>query len=308
MSNKAYSFFFNASDWLSSPAVKLMSKAERGTYIDLLAIAWVAEHPGTLPASEDKVRRLAELSKDEWAESSEVLLEKFPLSECGSYRYNPRLLTEVRKQQELSEKNAENGRRSAERRAAEKAAKDAALTTAQRNGNENPTTVESESTTVGFEANESSTKISKDKQPTNVGKQAREPEPSKPKPVERRLPLPAEDVLLFNPADWPSLKEPARFAQVCAQLGFSQVDFPRYRLQILASLEGREMPAASLRNWIKTYLNNDSDAGKLLLAPVQVPNDIPSNWPAGTPYTPPTGGRIPNMSEVLNPNWKPPQA
>ena len=34
---KAYSFYFNTSDWLASPAVKMMSKAERGVYIGLLA-------------------------------------------------------------------------------------------------------------------------------------------------------------------------------------------------------------------------------------------------------------------------------
>ena len=101
---KAYSFYFNTSDWLASPTVKMMSKAERGVYIGLLASAWESPVQGTLPASVDKVRRLAEMSLDEWAESGETLLEKFPLSGCGTYRYNPRLLAEAAKEQARSDK------------------------------------------------------------------------------------------------------------------------------------------------------------------------------------------------------------
>ena len=101
---KSYSFYFNTSDWLASPAVRMMSKAERGVYIGLLALAWESPIQGTLPASTDKVRRLAEMSLDEWAESGETLLEKFPLSECGTYRFNPRLLVEAAKEQARSDK------------------------------------------------------------------------------------------------------------------------------------------------------------------------------------------------------------
>ncbi len=41
---------------------------------------------------------------------------------------------------------------------------------------------------------------------------------------------------------------------------------------------------------------------------VQVPNDIPSNYHGNEPYVPQPGSRIPDMSSVMNPNWKPPQA
>jgi uncharacterized protein YdaU (DUF1376 family) len=103
---KAYSFYFNASDWLSSQSVKLMSKAERGVYIHLLAIAWGSKQPGTLPASEDQVRRLAECTVAEWAEMGPTILAVFPLSICQSYRYNERLMLEVEKEKVKSEKAA----------------------------------------------------------------------------------------------------------------------------------------------------------------------------------------------------------
>lgn len=313
---KAYSFYFNATDWLASPSVKLMTKAERGCYIDLLAIAWNQKEPGTLPASEDKVRRLAELTPAEWEVSGEALLEVFPLSECQTFRYNQRLLDEVAKQRELSEKNARNGQKSAERRAAEKAAKEAAAATeAQRLANQKATVVAPNPTTVeptgNHEGNQSSTKLSQAKQLTIVSKDAGEPAPeppAKPKTIERRLPLPPDDVELFNASNWPSLTDPQKFANVCATLGYPQVDFELYRHQIGASLDGKELPASSLRKWIESYLNRDKAEGRLLVPVMQTPNERPSNYTGTAPYVAPLGSRIPDMSSIINPNWKPPQA
>lgn len=103
---KSYSFYFNTNDWLGSQSVKLMSKAERGVYIQLLAIAWGGKQPGTLPASEDQVRRLAECTAAEWDEYGPAILPLFPLSECQTYRYNERLMLEVDKEKVKSEKAA----------------------------------------------------------------------------------------------------------------------------------------------------------------------------------------------------------
>lgn len=105
---KSYSFYFNANDWLGSQSVKLMSKAERGVYIHLLAIAWGSKQPGTLPASEDQVRRLAECTVAEWAEMGAAILAMFPLSECQTYRYNERLLVEADKEKGKSERAAKS--------------------------------------------------------------------------------------------------------------------------------------------------------------------------------------------------------
>lgn len=159
---KAYSFSFNTSDWLASPAVRLMSKAERGVYINLLALAWEAPLQGTLPASADKVRRMGEMSLEEWAESGEVILDKFPLSECGTYRYNPRLILEREKQEAKREINAEAGRRSAEKRAAEKASRETTAVPLQRNSNENPTPVVENPTPVENSSTISRVELSKE--------------------------------------------------------------------------------------------------------------------------------------------------
>lgn len=105
---KSYSFYFNANDWLGSQSVKLMSKAERGVYIHLLATAWGSKQPGTLPASEDQVRRLAECTVAEWDEMGGAVLAMFPLSECQTFRYNDRLMQEVAREKAKSEKAAKS--------------------------------------------------------------------------------------------------------------------------------------------------------------------------------------------------------
>ena len=147
MSTKPFWFAFNTDSWLSSKSVRMMSLAERGSYIGLLATAWGEEQPGTLPAAEDFIRRLSEMSADEWKVSGPVILAMFPLSDCGTYRYNPRLLKEAGKREELSEKKAEAGRKSAAKRAA-------AATDGQQTGNTIPTGVEINPTGVDQKGNQ----------------------------------------------------------------------------------------------------------------------------------------------------------
>ncbi|SDY98979.1 Uncharacterized conserved protein YdaU, DUF1376 family, partial [Hymenobacter psychrophilus] len=274
---KAYSFYFNASDWLASQAVKQMSLAERGAYIGLLAYAWGADMPGTLPVNPDRVRRMAEMSPAEWEVSGEVLLEKFPLSECGAYRYNPRLLAEAAKQRELSEKNAENGRKSAERRAADKAAREAEAAKRQRKANENPTVVEINPTTVEKTANESSTKISQAKQSSyedEGASSAGQIEGEKPTPKSQTTATnSARAVALTDPADeqhWSEgpLTKPGAFQVICERQGYEGIDFGHYRKQALAAAEDANISRtiAQWNGWIRNYLNNQSKNGPLLKA------------------------------------------
>ena len=48
MPQKPPAFQFYAKDWRSSRTVQLMSLEDRGIYIDLLAIAWDSDEPGTI--------------------------------------------------------------------------------------------------------------------------------------------------------------------------------------------------------------------------------------------------------------------
>lgn len=295
-SAKPFWFAFNVTAWLSSRSVRLMSLPERGAYIGLLALSWGEDVPGTLPADEDEVRRMAEMSPEQWAISGPQLLKKFPLSECKTYRYNPKLLAEGQEQKRKSELAAEAGRKSAEAKK-------------QRKGNGTSTDVAKTPTDVEKTATERQLDTDTVTSTTDVvlreatGKQAGSLTSQK-----GGHPLRDHgDTPVFDAASWPSLADPKKFAALCANLDFPQVDFERYRKQIIVSLGELQLPATSLRNWIKSYLNNDKDKNALLLPVVQVPNDRPSNYTGTAPYVPPVGGRIPDMSSIMNTNWKPPQ-
>lgn len=75
MSNKPPAFQFYVKDWRSSPTVQLMSREERGTYIDLLALAW--ENEALLPGD---VHTLARSMFGYNVRSLANFLAKFP--EC----------------------------------------------------------------------------------------------------------------------------------------------------------------------------------------------------------------------------------
>ena len=107
---KAPAFQFYPKDFLASPDVQMMNAQEVGAYCLLLFNAWEAtDRPGYLPNDERKLMRWARLSKEEWADSRDILLEKFPASACGQFRYNKRLVSEAEKQEVRRERLAANG-------------------------------------------------------------------------------------------------------------------------------------------------------------------------------------------------------
>ena len=286
---KAYSFYFNTSDWLASPAVKMMSKAERGVYIGLLASAWESPVQGTLPASVDKVRRLAEMSLDEWAESGETLLEKFPLSECGTYRYNPRLRTEAAKEQARSDK----AKKSADMRW--QSERNANASKSDANASKKPC------------VRNAQVKVSKE--PTDVGGKraatdllALQAEKAKQEMVAARTD--PDDLQGVNESP---LVKPDAFAAILRATGYPNLDAERYRLQIAAKSEGVRRTSSQWRSRIIEFVNNDYTAGKLLTHPVLTPNEVPGNWNTANQgaYTAPMGQGIPHPSSYLNPDFIP---
>ncbi|WP_167852084.1 DUF1376 domain-containing protein [Hymenobacter elongatus] len=94
---KASVFLFHTGDFLSSPDVQPMEAHEVGAYCLLLFNSWQSDRPGYLTADANRLRRTARLSADQWADSRELLLGKFPLAaEEPSLRCSPRLVQEVK--------------------------------------------------------------------------------------------------------------------------------------------------------------------------------------------------------------------
>lgn len=109
---KTPAFQFYPGDFLSSPDVQLMTTQEIGAYCLLLFYAWIiTESPGHLPNDDDKLQRLSKLNKKEWDKVKGVVLEKFPVTDCGKFRYNARMLKEHSKQETRRQRLAENGKK-----------------------------------------------------------------------------------------------------------------------------------------------------------------------------------------------------
>lgn len=94
---------------MASPDVQSMDLNEVGAYTLLLCIAWQQDRHGYLPDDENKLRRWARMSPEQWAISREMLLGKFPVVEAGM-RANIRMIREAEKQSEFSAKQSGNGK------------------------------------------------------------------------------------------------------------------------------------------------------------------------------------------------------
>ncbi|RTQ45856.1 DUF1376 domain-containing protein [Hymenobacter gummosus] len=117
---KSPAFLLYTGDFLSSPDVQLMEAHEVGAYCLLLFNSWQSDRPGYLPNDEGRLRRVARLTADQWAESRQLLLGKFPVAPGEpTLRYNPRLAAEADKQQQHRAQKARAGQASAAKRAAQ---------------------------------------------------------------------------------------------------------------------------------------------------------------------------------------------
>ena len=112
--NKAPAFQFYPDAWLSSLDIALMTPAEEGAYIRLLAIEWLEPDCG-LPNDDKLLAKLSRLGRRWHRVSGKKLRQKFRAE--GDRLYNDRLLEERRKQLEWREKSSRGGKRSAAVRA-----------------------------------------------------------------------------------------------------------------------------------------------------------------------------------------------
>jgi uncharacterized protein YdaU (DUF1376 family) len=107
---KSPAFRFYPADFMGSPDVQAMDLHEVGAYMYLLCIAWQSERHGYLSDDDDKLRRWARMSREQWSQSRETLLAKFPVFGSG-WRANLRMVREAAKQDAFSKSQSEKGRR-----------------------------------------------------------------------------------------------------------------------------------------------------------------------------------------------------
>jgi len=107
---KSPAFQFYPGDWLSSEKIMLMTPAEEGAYIRLLAIAWGSEDCG-LPDDDKQLAILSRLGEG-WLKGGSRVVRQCFYSENGRL-YNARLLKERKKQEAWRKKSSEGGKKSA---------------------------------------------------------------------------------------------------------------------------------------------------------------------------------------------------
>lgn len=112
-------FQFYASDWLGSTKITLMTPAQEGAYIRLLAHAWNSDDCG-LPNDDAKLAVLSRLGEGWLKGGSEVLRECF--IEKNGRIYNERLLNVWEEQKAWIEKSRAGGVRSGKVRRAKRLA------------------------------------------------------------------------------------------------------------------------------------------------------------------------------------------
>lgn len=104
--NKSPAFQFYPNDWLGSTQIMLMTPAEEGAYVRLLAIAWNSKDCG-LPDDDKELAVLSRLG-ELWFNGSGTTLRKC-FTKKGTRLYNQRLLKEREKQEVWREKSRQGG-------------------------------------------------------------------------------------------------------------------------------------------------------------------------------------------------------
>lgn len=117
MKGRAPAFQFYANDWLSSPKIMLMTPAQEGAYIRLLAIAW-SDPDCSLPDNDDELAALSRLGEGWFTGGSSIVRRCFePHPHKPGRLVNTRLLEERKKQDQWREKSSAGGKKSGETRA-----------------------------------------------------------------------------------------------------------------------------------------------------------------------------------------------
>jgi uncharacterized protein YdaU (DUF1376 family) len=121
---KAPAFQFYVNDWLSSTHIMLMTPAQEGAYIHLLAIAWNSDDCG-LPSNDNELAVLSRLG-EAWFNGNGTVVKRC-FKQKGTRLYNERLLQERKKQDEWREKSRQGGIKSGKLRSSDRLDKEGCL-------------------------------------------------------------------------------------------------------------------------------------------------------------------------------------
>jgi len=261
---KAPWFPFYTGDFLASPDVQLMEAHEVGAYTLLLANSWQTDTPGYLTADEGRLRRICRFSVEQWADSRELLLSKWPMAENGM-RHNPRLLREAGVQVARRDRLAANGAKGGRPPQKQKDTESEPTDNLQLSKN-NLEVSKTEPTGLLSQPQPQSTNVDEERE------QASSPAPALKAEKQHPAALHAENI----GADLYSFAEsffakPDVYAAVLRDIGFPEIDAAHYAREIglAAADKGDRLMMSAWRKRLTSWLKNDKAKGCLLLATAQ---------------------------------------
>ena len=273
---RAPAFQWYAAEYLADERVAQLSLESEAVYVRLLSYCW---REGTIPANPAQCAPLCKYADVKVIKPALSLFMKAP-GQSGRLIHK-RLEEERDKQQAFKDKQVINGK----------------LGGRPRKPNDNPD--ESQTKGLGYSGltqtepkKRSSTSSSiSSVNTTDVVAAAPEPLKAKSKAEIVSAQVAADGGATFTADTFTALNDPKTFADSLAYLGYTGIDFERYRLDIRGKVKaaGLDVPATALGKFIVSYMTRESAAGPLLPAPVAarvagvMPDDPCSLWGVPNP-------------------------
>jgi uncharacterized protein YdaU (DUF1376 family) len=106
-----------AADFVSDPYVQAMTAEQYGWFSAMLDMAWIHTPQGYMPNAIDLLcRMVGRCDEMHFAKHSKIVLDRFKVTPDGLFLYHPKMIEQVEKLSQVSEKRSEVGKKGADKR------------------------------------------------------------------------------------------------------------------------------------------------------------------------------------------------
>lgn len=106
-----------AADFVSDPYVQAMTAEQYGWFSAMLDMAWIHTPQGYMPNAIDLLcRMVGRCDEMHFAKHSKIVLDRFKVTPDGLFLYHPKMVEQVERLSQVSEKRSEVGKKGADKR------------------------------------------------------------------------------------------------------------------------------------------------------------------------------------------------